>query len=236
MELDEEAKGAFLSYSVYYNVLVKKSRDEMDADTGAENGIGPWKLGMLACALLLWDILWKIVVPQFKEAKWFIKKNHVQRAFKLLQIHDGIRNAFRTMDAPPTAKMGSDMDHDGLSMPMALKHTEIARRILMKATPKEGSADSYIAHSKIIFRILEKKEAEGKEKPSLKWFRAIAKSCPEVIGKFDEATDVLEFSLPEEHGEDFETALKTFANTTINAVKAAVCQKDARGGAREKKE
>ena len=236
VDLDDEAKGAFLSYSVFYNVLVKKSRDEKDADGGAENGIGPWKLGMLACALLLWDILWKIIVPANNE-KWTIKKDHVQRAFRLLQIQDGIRNSFRTMDAPPTTNtvVSTDMDHDGLVMAMALKHTEIARRILMKADLKEGTADSYTVHAKIIFKIFEKKEIQGSLKPSIKWFRAIAKNCPEVIGKFKEAEDVLEFSLPEEPNEDLETALQTFANTSVNSLKAGAGFKDARGGARAKR-
>ena len=35
-------------------------------------GIGPWKLGMLASCLYLWDIMWNLESPDHKEA-WIIK-------------------------------------------------------------------------------------------------------------------------------------------------------------------
>ena len=61
VDLTDDAKGAFLSYQTFYNILVKKARDDYDADSGAENGIGPWKVGMVACVLLLWGILWQAI-------------------------------------------------------------------------------------------------------------------------------------------------------------------------------
>ena len=30
-------------------------------------GIGPWKMGMLAACLLLWDVMWGSITPSFKE-------------------------------------------------------------------------------------------------------------------------------------------------------------------------
>ena len=35
-------------------------------------GIGPWKLGMLAACLFLWDVMWGSFTPAFKEA-WKIE-------------------------------------------------------------------------------------------------------------------------------------------------------------------
>jgi len=185
---------------------------------------------------------WGIIKPSFREEKWIITKGHVQRAFKLLQIQDGIRNAFRTMDAPPKSKKfvpdtpdTPDMDLDGLDFPMVLKHTEVARRLLLKAELREGLANSFTVHSKTIWTIFEKKETEdNSKKVSIKWFRAIARNCPAAIGQYNEAADALEFTLPNEPNDAFDAALKTFANTTVNILRSGAGQKDARGGAREK--
>ena len=53
------ARATFLSFQTLSNVRVKQARDLADADTGAEYGIAPWKLGQLSSALLMWDFLWK---------------------------------------------------------------------------------------------------------------------------------------------------------------------------------
>ena len=71
--LTPDARGAFLSYATMYNIKVKTARDSDDADAGAEWGIAPWKLGMLSASLLLWDILWGVVKPLYKEAPWEVQ-------------------------------------------------------------------------------------------------------------------------------------------------------------------
>ena len=42
------------------------------ADAAAEEGIGPWKLGMLSAVLYLWDIMWWAKAPDFKDG-WEIQ-------------------------------------------------------------------------------------------------------------------------------------------------------------------
>ena len=94
LELTEDAQGEFHGISTLYNIRVKCSRDALDADGAAEWGTSPWKLGMLSASLLLWDVMWGEGVPE-----WKVTQKHVQRAFKLMQILDAIRDGFRGTDA-----------------------------------------------------------------------------------------------------------------------------------------
>ena len=59
MKFSEAALKVFSSYSVYFNITVHTSREEEDVDGGASYGARPWKLGMFAAALTLWDIQWR---------------------------------------------------------------------------------------------------------------------------------------------------------------------------------
>ena len=132
-----------------------------------------------------------------------------------------------------------DKDLDDVAIKMLLKHTEIARRLLFKAVPVDGEAASYSVPAPNIFKIFKVKERSGDMKPSLHWFRAIAKKCPAVVGGFNEEKDTLTFTLPQEPCKDFDSALKAFANVSLETLKASVGPsriKDARGGARFKKD
>jgi hypothetical protein len=180
----------------YYNILVKKARDAFDADTSAENGVGPWKLGMLSAALLLWDILWSVVVVEFREQKLLVKAEHVERAFMLLQIQDGLRNAFRELKGPEGAKtsVSQGRDFEGLDATGCVKHTELVRRLLTRAS-RGSSGEGFQVHSKQIFRIFPKAE-KSNVKASVFLFRKLAGQCPETIGSFDVQNDCLQFALP----------------------------------------
>eukprot|EP00972_Heterocapsa_arctica_P028488 4190943-Heterocapsa_arctica.AAC.1 len=78
MILSDDASASFQSYNCMYNVKVKQARDSNDSDSGAEWGIAPWKLGMLAASLFLWDILWGTHIPHFQEQQWVVEAKHIE--------------------------------------------------------------------------------------------------------------------------------------------------------------
>jgi hypothetical protein len=242
--MDAAAKGAFLSYQTFYNILVKQARDDFDADSGAENGIGPWKVGMIATLLLLWDILWGVVVPAFKEEGWQITSEHIERAYKFMTIQDKIKNAFRTLqvekgggtdeaDAKADGATDDDRDLETCVAVQNVKTTEIARRMLCKGTEGE-TAGTYIIHSRRAYSLFTGKETtKRKVKVSVSAFRDIAKACPETLGSYAINTDLLTFTMPEEPDQAFKDALQTYANITVSSLKTELQKSDPRGGARD---
>jgi hypothetical protein len=208
-DFSEAARGAFLSYATFYNILVKMARDDNDADAGAEYGISPWKLGMLAGSLLLRDIMWGVVVPPFVEAAWVIEEEQIKRAFRLMTILDGIRAAFRTNEAPSisdapssdSAVRSTDPDRELPDCPQVdnAKTTKIARRILSKAIPGQ-SAGVFVVATLQIWKIDGKKKHETRKigKLTTSTFRDIAKRCPSVLGAFVAEKDNLALTIPEE--------------------------------------
>ena len=57
-------------------------------------GISPWKIGMLAANLYLWDIMRRrIPVPGFQE-DWKIERDHIERAFQLMLVFSKIRTTY----------------------------------------------------------------------------------------------------------------------------------------------
>ena len=58
--MDSEARDAFDGFSAMFNIRGHSLRRGKEADKSAEEGIAPWKIGMLAACLLLWDIMWKV--------------------------------------------------------------------------------------------------------------------------------------------------------------------------------
>ena len=60
-------------------------------------GISPWKIGMLAANLYLWDIMWaKIEPPAFRE-DWKVGKSHIERAYQLMHVFGKIRTTHTHM-------------------------------------------------------------------------------------------------------------------------------------------
>ena len=72
MQLSEEARGYFTSYQAMFSIRGSLMRTSKNATEGAEEGISPWKLGMLAACLLLWDVMWKRVSPYNSQA-WTVQ-------------------------------------------------------------------------------------------------------------------------------------------------------------------
>eukprot|EP00969_Alexandrium_andersonii_P312872 13824321-Alexandrium_andersonii.AAC.1 len=99
---------------------------------------------MLAASLLLWDILWEVKVPAYKEEPWVVELQHIKRAHRLMSVLDGVREAFRTNEVPaaggggeaaPKATEDADEDIPGCPRVAGTTSTEIARRMLAKAAP-----------------------------------------------------------------------------------------------------
>ena len=79
-------------------------------------GISPWKIGMLAADVFLWDIMWKrIVVPAYQE-EWQVRADHIERAYTLMTVFAKIRTTYTT-HMPMTCM---------LFMLCGLSHTSIA--------------------------------------------------------------------------------------------------------------
>ena len=54
------ARDALDGLSAMFNIRGAALRRGMEADKSADEGISPWKIGMLAGCLLMWDIMWKV--------------------------------------------------------------------------------------------------------------------------------------------------------------------------------
>lgn len=246
--MSDKARGAFLSYATHYNILVKKARDDCDADAGAEYGTSPWKLGMLSGSLLLWDILWGVVTPSFREEQWTIDDNHVERAFALMSILDGIRTAFRAEDAPTNVAPELDAPDQNPTLPdrelpgvahlEGAKTTEVARRMLSKATAKDEQG-VHAVHATKVWGLFTSKEKTSRGIGALTahLFRDVAKQCPLELGGFDATEDSLVITVPEEITEAFTAALMAYANMTPSHLKTALGKNSVstRGGARKKR-
>ena len=241
--LAAEARGAFLSFQTMYNIKVKQARDANDADAGAEWGIAPWKLGQLSAALLLWDIMWgaKTPTPKFKEEPWEVELQHVERAYKLMSILDGVREGFRTnrireaelvagIPEALAAKNGEDRDIPNCPSLSGTWGTEISRRMLFKSAPTD-IAGEYKCHSVKTFQLFTKKEQAKVGKMTVYMFRDIAKACPPVLGRFDEGQDSLLWKLPDDPSAEWKSALLEYANTAAHPLRNSLKM----GGLRQRK-
>jgi hypothetical protein len=227
--LSDEARDEFISFQTMYNIKVKQARDANDADSGAEHGIAPWKLGQLSAALLLWDIMWDVKVVMYKEVEWVVELNHVRRAYKLMSILEGMREGFRTnkialaamaegASEAAGAGVGEDRDLPGRPSVNGTKGTAFARRMLFKssATDIEGE---YACSATKTFTLYTHSEKASMGKVSVFLFRDIAKACPSQIGQFDAQKDALIWSLPSEPSEEWKLALLQYANTTVASLR-----------------
>ena len=106
-----------------FSIQVKTFRDNGDANNAAEYGIAPWKLGQLAAARLMWDVMWGDVSYGFMNQPLVLEHHHVSRAFQLLDILEEIRLKFKVPGAVAQAEPlaadvaksnGCDLDFDGI--------------------------------------------------------------------------------------------------------------------------
>ena len=58
--MDEEATDAFDGFQAMFNIRGKYFRRSKCADKSADEGISPWKIGMMAACLLIWDVMWDV--------------------------------------------------------------------------------------------------------------------------------------------------------------------------------
>ena len=244
LKLSDAARGLFMSYSTHFNILVKKARDSCDADAGAEYGISPWKLGMLAGSFFLWDVLWLVVTPAFREEDWVIQAEHVERAFRLMTILDGIRLAFRTNQAPQVEEEAGGqgegdsplLERDLPNCPQCrgARTTEIARRMLTKSTA-QGDGGEYSVHTIKVWKLFTAKEIKARSiEVKVHTFREIAKACPPALGRYDADSDSLVFTVPSEPSDEYKDALAQYANMTPPRLASDLARVSTSGGARRK--
>ncbi|CAK0893336.1 unnamed protein product, partial [Prorocentrum cordatum] len=187
LEMTPGAKGRFQSHSTYCNIQVKMARGANDPDKGAEFGIGLGKLGMLSGRLFLSDLMWGKRGALYKRIPWVLEESHVERAFELATILDGIRAAI--------CRPGEDSDLEGVAKVENVKGTEIARAILWKAVRgrrAEDSGELEIPANKTwaLFpaRVMKDRRIG---KISVHVFREVARARPGVLGRFDDESDAL---------------------------------------------
>ena len=138
LTMSQEAAARFRSAQTMFNVRCAHFRTSASPDDASEEGIMPWKLGMLAACLYLWDVMIGVCKPSFKEG-WVVEVAHVARAFKLLAIYTNIRLGFKAgivADADMPARVDythQDRNHAGLEkLPGGLWHSEWFRRLFAR--------------------------------------------------------------------------------------------------------
>ena len=104
---------------------------------------------MLAGALFLSDLMWGgDGQALYREVPWMLTADHINRAFQLCTLLDGIREAFRSGSAPQhvspddiTRALAGENDRNfaGTVTVENTTHTEMARRILAKASKGRAS-------------------------------------------------------------------------------------------------
>ena len=59
--MEDDARDEFDGFSAMFSVRAYHlRRNAKEADKAADEAISPWKIGMLATCLLLWDIMWEV--------------------------------------------------------------------------------------------------------------------------------------------------------------------------------
>lgn len=225
IDLSPQAQSEFVGYQTLYNIRVKVARDACDADSAAEFGTSPWKLGMIAASLYLWDIMWGAIVPPFKETPWVLQAEHLERAFQLMEILELTRDSFRhkagavvgagaaeDLEDAPEAARHSGQDHDLPDVASVEGHlgSAIARRILSKATQMPES-DTWVVKARSAFALFRQKGSEGKGKITLPIWRSICKAAPPAMGTYDQTADHFTFTIPPD-SDPAALAFERFAN------------------------
>ena len=70
--MDEEATDAFDGFQAMFNIRGKHFRRSKSADKSADEGISPWKIGMMAACLLIWDVMWDVRLPRHYTCLWLL--------------------------------------------------------------------------------------------------------------------------------------------------------------------
>ena len=70
--MDEEATDAFDGFQAMFNIRGKHFRRSKSADKSADEGISPWKIGMMAACLLIWDVMWEVRMSHHYTCMWFL--------------------------------------------------------------------------------------------------------------------------------------------------------------------
>ena len=232
MKLSEEARGQFLSYQTYFNIKVQLARNVTDVDAGAEYGASPWKLGMFSACLLLWDVLWGVIIPNFLEQQWEVNADHVDRAFLLLTVLWDIRTGWKEGHVHAAAAKGhADVNLPGLSTYECAKTTEIVRRFLGRAD-KTNVQGVYKILVRQVFNIFTQKEKRDiKEVPNVAYCRQLFGKLPAVLGEFDPVGDCFVLTVPDNITSGYESSLCEWANVTPEQLKKILDERPApRGG------
>ena len=102
--------------------------------------------------------------------------------------------------------------------------TQVARRILSKATKRQGvDGEEWVTHSYDAFKLFTPKEKAraAMGKIGVASFRALTQAAPPVLGRFCHIEDAFIFTLPRDDVE--REALRSFANTTVDSRTLVLC-------------
>ena len=234
LDIEQEARENFTSYCTFFNIKVKLSRDNDNADEGAEQGTAPWKLGMMAGALLLWDVMWDVGPVAYKEQRWTVRADHVHRAFMLIEICAGIREILVDRpDASQTVPGGPDHDDDrnlpGVKEVRGITHQRLCSRMLSRCVDASKLGERFKDHetklvcqSVICHKLVTSAERGkgGVENVPVAVWRQLAGACSAPLDTFDANLDSLLVARPEDASDAYTAALKQWANMTV----AQFCQ------------
>ena len=70
--MDPEATDAFDDFQAMFNIRGKHYRRSKSADKSADEGISPWKIGMMAACLLIWDVMWDVRLSHHYTCLWLL--------------------------------------------------------------------------------------------------------------------------------------------------------------------
>lgn len=153
----------------------------------------------------------------------------MERAQALMEVLDEIREALRKPKSTPAGqviqvdeRLGEERNLPGVPEVEGIKHTAIARRMLLKGV-RADEPDEFRINSHRVFTIFTPKEKALFGKLTLATFRSIAKSCPPKLGKFEEETDDFVYTIPVAEGDGLSMALRTFANAPHGLIRSALC-------------
>ena len=241
VRMSEDAEKRFTSYQTYFNISVFQAREVSDIDGGATLGICPWKLGMLSAALGLWDILWdqregcvyeEKNEGQERQKDIVITGDVIDRGFGLLELLLSVERMLARKiadgtssfsDAKGIPKEQPDFDFDPACLDAKLKDSMVARRLLERLSPVQGTVGTYKVHKGQMYKLTSKQESTDGTKYGGADFKALGLRLTRALGSMNPQADEITIVFPPDDADPelkqtFASDLQQFANTSPAAL------------------